>query len=80
MSKFRHLTVEELLFRAERVAMHSPLIEELVRRLRFPVDSEEPDYNPKDNTEKVECPVCEATLYINTFAEDTLAPTLTKEE
>lgn len=75
MTKYRHLTLEELLYRAE-AATGSPLIEELVQRLRFPDDYEEPDQR-NDGCEQAVCPVCEAELDINTFADDS-KPTITK--
>jgi hypothetical protein len=76
MSKLRHLTVEELLFRAEDAATRSPLIEELVRRLRHPEELQ--DLHVKNNgVEVVECPVCEAVLDIITYADES-APQLQK--
>lgn len=76
MTKFRHLTVEELLFHAEDAARRSPLIEELVHRLRFLDEDREIDQK-NDGCEQAQCPVCEAELDINTFADES-RPTITK--
>lgn len=75
MASLRHLTIEELLFRAEGPAVHSPLIAELVNRLRHAPEPE-PAYQPKDDIEEADCPVCDAKLHIHTFANES-APTLT---
>lgn len=77
MSKYRHLTLEELLFRCEDAALHSPLIAELVQRIRFPEVEEESDKQPRDEFHDVTCPVCESKLEIEIFVEE-FAPRLTK--
>ncbi len=78
MTKFRHLTLEELLFHAEDATRYSPLIQELVHRLRHPEEWDEPDQK-NDACETVKCPVCEANLEIWIFTDDS-APKLLKVE
>ncbi len=64
------------MFRAEEAARYSPLIEALVHHLRFPNEMDEPDQK-NDGCEQAVCPVCEAQLDINTFADESAA-TITK--